>query len=137
MLENPKVNIKLKLAALWASTTFCYIYGDYFELYTPGKVDSLLIGKNILDNPVKLLVASIILVVPSVMVAASVLLPPKVNRTMNIIFGAVFTIMMLFIGINSLTEWYSFYVFLAFVESILTFLIVWYAIKWPKPKDNG
>ncbi|MAO17056.1 MULTISPECIES: DUF6326 family protein [Flavobacteriaceae] len=137
MLENPKVNIKLKLAALWASTTFCYIYGDYFELYTPGKVDSLLIGKNILDNPVKLLVASIILVVPSVMVAASVLLPPKVNRTMNIIFGAVFTIMMLFIGINSLTEWYSFYVFLAFVESILTFLIVRYAIKWPKPKDNG
>ena len=137
MLENPKVNIKLKLAALWASTTFCYIYGDYFELYTPGKLDSLLIGKNILDNPVKLLVASIILVVPSVMVAASVLLPPKVNRTMNIIFGAVFTIMMLFIGINSLTEWYSFYVFLAFVESILTFLIVLYAIKWPKPKDNG
>ena len=137
MLENPKVNIKLKLAALWASTTFCYIYGDYFELYTPGKVDSLLIGKNILDNPVKLLVASIILVVPSVMVAASVLLPPTVNRTMNIIFGAVFTIMMLFIGINSLTEWYSFYVFLAFVESILTFLIVRYAIKWPKPKDNG
>ena len=137
MLENPNVNIKLKLAALWASTTFCYIYGDYFELYTPGKVDSLLIGKNILDNPVKLLVASIILVVPSVMVAASVLLPPKVNRTMNIIFGAVFTIMMLFIGINSLTEWYSFYVFLAFVESILTFLIVRYAIKWPKPKDNG
>ena len=137
MLENPKVNIKLKLAALWASTTFCYIYGDYFELYTPGKVDRLLIGKNILDNPVKLLVASIILVVPSVMVAASVLLPPKVNRTMNIIFGAVFTIMMLFIGINSLTEWYSFYVFLAFVESILTFLIVRYAIKWPKPKDNG
>ena len=137
MLENPKVNIKLKLAALWASTTFCYIYGDYFELYTPGKVDSLLIGKNILDNPVKLLVASIILVVPSVMVAASVLLPPKVNRTMNIIFGAVFTIMMLFIGINSLTEWYSFYVFLAFVESILTFLIVRYAIKLPKPKDNG
>ena len=137
MLENPKVNIKLKLAALWASTTFCYIYGEYFELYTPGKVDSLLIGKNILDNPVKLLVASIILVVPSVMVAASVLLPPKVNRTMNIIFGAVFTIMMLFIGINSLTEWYSFYVFLAFVESILTFLIVRYAIKWPKPKDNG
>jgi len=56
---------------------------------------------------------------------------------MNIIFGAVFTIMMLFIGINSLTEWYSFYVFLAFVESILTFLIVRYAIKWPKPKDNG
>lgn len=132
MLENPKINIKIKLASLWASVTFCYLYGDYFELYTPGKVDSLITGQNILDSPIKLLVASIILAISSVMVAASVLLKPKINRILNIFFGSFFTLMMLFIGFNSMTEWYSFYVFLAFVESILTFLIVWYAIKWPK-----
>lgn len=132
MLENPKVNIKIKLAALWASVTFCYLYGDYFELYTPGKIDSLLTGKNILDSPTKILIASIILAISSVMVAASVLLKPKLNRILNIIFGLFFTLMMVFIGINSMTEWYSFYVFLAFLESILTFLIVWYAFKWPK-----
>jgi hypothetical protein len=132
MLENPKINIKIKLASLWASVTFCYLYGDYFELYTPGKVDSLITGQNILDSPTKLLVASIILAISSVMVAASVLLKPKINRILNIFFGSFFTLMMLFIGFNSMTEWYSFYVFLAFVESILTFLIVWYAIKWPK-----
>ena len=132
MLENPKINIKIKLASLWASVTFCYLYGDYFELYTPGKVDSLITGQNILDSPTKLLVASIILAISSVMVAASVLLKPKINRILNIFFGSFFTLMMLFIGLNSMTEWYSFYVFLAFVESILTFLIVWYAIKWPK-----
>ncbi|QLG44701.1 DUF6326 family protein [Costertonia aggregata] len=137
MLENPKVNIKIKLAALWASVTFCYLYGDYFELYTPEKVDSLITGQNILDSPTKLLVASIILAISSVMVAASVLLKPKINRILNIVFGSFFTLMMLFIGFNSMTEWYSFYVFLAFVESILTFLIVWYAIKWPKQHDNG
>ena len=53
MLENPKVNIKIKLASLWASATFCYLYGDYFELYTPGKINSLLTGENILDSPTK------------------------------------------------------------------------------------
>jgi len=33
--EDIKVNIKIKLSALWASVTLCYLYGDYFELYVP------------------------------------------------------------------------------------------------------
>jgi hypothetical protein len=131
MLENQKVNIKIVLASLWASVTFCYLYGDYFELYTPGKIDSLITGKNVLDSPTSLLIASIILAIPSLMVALSILLPPKINRILNIVFGILFTIMMLLIGINSMIKWYSFYVFLAFLESIITFLIVWYAWKWP------
>tara|TARA_R110001583_G_scaffold125450_1_gene277025 strand:- start:1366 stop:1770 length:405 start_codon:yes stop_codon:yes gene_type:complete len=132
MLENPKINIKIKLAALWASATFCYLYGDYFELYTPEKVDSLISGENILDSPTKLLIATIILAIPSVMVGASIILKPKINRILNILFGALFTMMMVFIGINSNTEWYAFYVFLAFLESVITALIVWYAWKWPR-----
>jgi hypothetical protein len=132
MLENPKVNIKIKLAALWASATFCYLYGDYFELYTPDKINSLISGVNGLDSPNKLLMASIVLAIPSLMVGASILLKPKLNRILNILFGTLFTVMMLFIGFNSMTEWYSFYVFLSFLESIITGLIVWYAWKWPK-----
>jgi len=132
MLENPKVNIKIKLAALWASVTFCYLYGDYFELYTPDKVNSLITGDNNLNSPNILLLASIILAIPSVMVAASIFLKPKINRILNILFGTLFTLMMVFIGIISTNEWYLFYVFLAFLESIITALIVWYAWKWPK-----
>tara|TARA_R110000868_G_scaffold49156_6_gene158670 strand:- start:5457 stop:5867 length:411 start_codon:yes stop_codon:yes gene_type:complete len=134
MLENSKVNIKIKLAALWASATFCYLYGDYFELYTPDKVNSLISGDNIMASPTTLLIASIILAIPSVMVAASILLKPKINRILNIVFGTLFTLMMVFIGIISTNEWYLFYVFLAFLESIITALIVWYAWKWPKEK---
>ena len=132
MLENPKLNIKVKLAALWTSVLFCYIYGDYFELFVPGQVDSLLTGENILDSPVKLLAASIVIAIPSVMVAASIILRPKINRILNIVFGAWFTLLMVFIGINSISEWYGFYVFLAILESILTSLIIWYAWRWPK-----
>ena len=104
MLENPTVNIKIKLAALWASATFCYLYGDYFELYTPDKVNSLISGDNNLDSPSTLLVASIVLAIPSVMVAASLFLKPKINRILNILFGTLFTIMMVLIGIVSPNE---------------------------------
>lgn len=137
MLENPKINIKIKLALLWASVTLCYLYGDYFELYTPGKVESLISGQNILNSPTKLLIASIILGVSSFMIVVSILFKPKINRILNIVLGGLFTLMTLFIGTNSFTEWYGFYVFLAFIESLITFLIVWYAIKWPKQKSNG
>ncbi len=136
MLQNPKVNIKIKLASLWASVTFCYLYGDYFELYTPDKVNSLITGDNNLNSPAILLIASIILAIPSVMVAASIFLKPKINRILNILFGTLFTLMMVFIGIVSTNEWYLFYVFLAFLESIITALIVWYAWKWPKEKSD-
>lgn len=132
MLVNPPVNIKIKLSALWTSVIFCYLYGDYFELYVPEKVDSLISGANVLDSPTKLLIASIILGIPSIMVALSVLLKPKLNRFLNIFFGVLFTLMMLLIGINSLTPWYSFYVFLAFLESVITASIVWSAWNWPK-----
>ena len=136
MLENPKVNIKIKLAILWASALFCYLYGDYFQLYTPDKVNNFISGENNLNSPTKLLVASIVMAISSIMVGASVILKPKINRFLNITFGTLFTVMMLFIGVNSMTEWHSFYVFLAFLESIITFLIVYYAWKWPKEKSD-
>ena len=132
MLENQKVNIKIKLSALWASVVFCYLYDDYFELYVPDKIDSLITGVNVLDSPAKLLIASIVVCIPSLMVALSILLNPKVNKFLNVFIGILFTLMMLLIGITSITPWYSFYVFLAFLESIITITIVWYAWNWPK-----
>lgn len=133
-LQDYAINIKIKLAALWTATTLCYFYGDYFELYTPEKVNSLISGDNVLDTPIKLLIASLILAIPALMIVLSLVLKPAINRWLNIIFGLLFTLMMLLIAVGSLTAWYSFYVFLALVEATLTAVIVWSAIKWPK--DN-
>jgi hypothetical protein len=36
--EDIKVHVRFKLFALWSSVMFFYIYGDYFELYQPGKI---------------------------------------------------------------------------------------------------
>jgi len=44
-LEDIKVSLKLKLATLWASFMFFYIYVDYFHLYMPGSLEDMLAGK--------------------------------------------------------------------------------------------
>lgn len=134
-MKDYAVNIKIKLAALWTSVTFLYIYGDYFELYAPGKVDSLISGENNLSSPTLLLIASIILAIPSLMIFLSLSLKPNLNKWLNIVFGLMFTLMMLLIAVTSITPWYSFYVFYAILESILTATIVWYAFKWPKENN--
>lgn len=134
-LGDLKVNIKIKLSALWASVTFFYIYGDYFELYVPNKVQGIINGNSMLDNPVKLFAASVLLAVPALMVCLSVILKTKINRGLNLIVGIFFTAIMLLIAVTSISEWRAFYVFYAIVESILTSIIVWYAWKWTKIKN--
>ena len=136
MLENPKINIKIKLSALWASVMFCYIYGDYFELYVPDKVEGLINGANALDSPMKLFFASVLLAIPAIMISLSILLKPALNKWLNIIFGVLYTLLMILIGLTSISDWYTFYVFLAILESFITLLIVWYAWKWPKKVED-
>lgn len=131
MLEEYQINVRIKLSLLWTSVMFCYVYGDYFELYVPGKVEDLLNGNNILDDPSKLLMASIVLAIPAFMIALSSILPASISRWLNIVLGSLYTAMMLFIGFSSITPWYGFYVLLAFLESVLTASIVWYAWRWP------
>lgn len=131
-LEDYKINIKIKLSALWTSVTLCYLYGDYFELYTPFKAQGLVSGDNLLNTPLKLFLATLMLAIPAVMVFLSLLLKPRINRILNILFGLFFTAIMLLIAFTSIEPWRAFYVFLAIIESTITSLIIWYAIRWPK-----
>ncbi|NOT94282.1 DUF6326 family protein [Ferruginibacter sp.] len=131
-LEDVKINIKIKLSALWASVTLCYLYGDYFELYVPGKVEGLLNGKNLLNNPTNLFAATLVLAIPALMVCLSVILKPAISKWLNIIVAIFFTAILVLIAFTSISPWRTFYVFLAIVESVITSLIVWYAFKWPK-----
>jgi hypothetical protein len=131
-LEDLKINVKIKLSALWTSVTLCYLYGDYFELYIPKKAEELVSGENILDSPAKLFFASALLAIPALMVFLSITLKPLINRWLNIICGLFFTIIMILIAVTSIAPWRAFYVFLAIVESGITSLIIWYAWTWPK-----
>ncbi len=131
-LKDFEVNIKLKLAFLWVAVMFCYVYGDYFELYVPEKVSGLLSGNNLLNSPMKLFLASILMTIPALMTYLSLTLKPKVSKLLNIIFGTFFTVVMVFIAGISISLWRTFYIYLSVVEIILTIIIVWSALRWPK-----
>ncbi|HRI01342.1 MAG TPA: DUF6326 family protein [Saprospiraceae bacterium] len=135
-LEDFKINIRIKLSALWTSVMFCYIYGDYFELYVPEKVQGLLNGQNMLDTPIKLFTATFILAVPALMIFLSLMLSAKLTKWLNIVIGIFFTMFTFLVGISSISEWRMFYVFLSILESIITLIIVWQAWTWKKSKPE-
>ena len=131
-LSDLPVPTKLKLSALWASTMFCYIYCDYFELYTPRKLEGILQGTMGPLGAVtqeSLMGTSILMAIPSLMVFLSVALPARYNKILNIVFGAIFTLLMALLTYAA--GWY-FYRFFALIETVLTALVVWYAWKWPR-----
>jgi hypothetical protein len=135
-LEDFKVNVRIKLSALWTAVMFCYIYGDYFELYVPKKVEELLTGQNILDSPMKLFTVTVILAIPALMIFLSLMLKPTLSKWLNIGVGVFFTLFTLLVGISSISKWRIFYVFLSLLESVITVIIVWQAWTWSKFKSE-
>jgi len=131
VLDDIRIHVKMKLSALWVSVMLCYIYGDYFGLYEPGKLQGMLEGKMGPLGPTTqgvLLGTAILMAIPAVMVFLSLVLRAKLNRWVNIILGVIFTVIML---ITMPGAW-AFYIFLGVVEVVLTALIVWYAWNWPR-----
>ena len=133
-LEDMKVNVKMRLAVLWASFMFLYIYVDYFALYMPGKIRDILAGKVFVFDisQVFLLIALASVTIPALMIFLSVALSAKVNRRTNIIVAAVYIPYTLF---NLAGEAWVHMVFGAVVETILLLLIIRYAWKWPKQES--
>lgn len=131
-LQDLKIDVKIKLAALWAATMFCYMYGDYFELYVPGKLTSMLEGKILPLGAVTqgiLVGTSGMMAVQSVMVFLSLVMKPVINRWVNFIFGLVFALIVMFVIIQG--GW-IFYKVLGVVEIALLSAVVWQAWNWPR-----
>lgn len=110
---------------------FCYIYADILGLYDPWLLGEIMQGNMGPLGPItqglKLGVA-VLMSIPALMVFLSLALKPQVNRWLNIIFGLLFTLVILvtlFMG-----PWF-YYIYFAVLEMTLTSLIVWQAWKWP------
>ena len=129
-----RVHVRFKLFSLWCSVMFFYIYGDYFDLYHPGKLQEMMVGR-LVFGPVTqgvLLGMSAIMIVPCLMPFLSLALPTSVCRWMNVIFGVVYTLIMI-LAIRG--EWW-FYIMFGLLEIVLTALIVWYAWTWPRQSTS-
>lgn len=130
-LKEMKVSTQLKLASLWTSLMFLYIYVDYFHLYMPGKLADIQNGRvYVFDiTPGFLSIALVSLTISALMIFLSVVLPPKINRWLNMIVAAIYIPYSIF---NLAGEAWIHMIFGAVVEVILLGLVIWYAWKWPR-----
>lgn len=130
-LEDIKINVKLKLAMLWTSLMFLYLYVDYFHLYMPGMINTIQAGRVFEFDITQgfLLGALTSMTIPVLMIFLSVALPAKVNRWVNIVIATVFIPFTLF---NLAGETWMHMILGAVVEVALLCLIIRYAWKWPR-----
>jgi len=127
--EDLRINVRIKLSALWVAIMLLYIYADILSLFKPGQIEQMIAGK-MGPFPVtqsSLLAGSTLMIVPAVMVFLSLTLKTIVNRWANITTGVLYT----FVNISNLVgETWAYYIFFGIVEIAFTLLIVWYAWKW-------
>jgi hypothetical protein len=130
-LHDAPVPVRLKLAALWTSMMFLYVYVDIFTLFKPGTVSDILEGRvwEFDITPTWAFSAMVLLAIPSLMVALSVLLPARAARWSNVVVGA------LYIPVsagNVIGETWAYFYLGAALEVALLVLIIRYAWTWPR-----
>jgi len=129
-LEELKIPTQVKLAFMWATVMFMYIYVDIIGFYQPGLIGDILVGKVWVFeiNESWMLLSLMLMTVPTLMVFLSMVLPGRANRYANIGLGSLH--IMLAVG-TALGEVHAYYVFGSALEIVLLSLIVWVAWKWP------
>ena len=130
VLSDPPLPLRLRLSALWASLTFCYLYGDYFGLYKPGKLQHMLEGAGPIGpaTQASLLFVALLLVVPGLMVFLSLALPARVARWASIGLALFYAV---FVALTMPGAWW-FYLAYSSIEIALSTTIVWLAWRWPR-----
>lgn len=131
VLEELRIPTQVKLAGLWASVMFMYVYVDIIGFYQPGLIEDILVGKVwVFDITQTWMLSSLMLMtIPTLMVFLSLALPAKANRYTSIGLG-VFHIF-LALG-TAMGEIMAYYLFGSIVEIVLLSLIVSIAWKWPR-----
>ena len=131
--EDHPTSPRVKLSALWASTLFVFLYVDLVSMYRAdvradieaGKVFAFTIGQGVLLGMIGYIL------IPSLMVFLSLVLPVRIARTGNIVLAALYAITI--IG-GAIGEW-NYYILGSVVEVALLAAVGYYAWAWPKSAD--
>jgi hypothetical protein len=125
-----KVNVRIKISALWTSMLFVFVYVDLFSLYRPDYQADLRagsIGGFTVDQSF-LLGTTAYVVIPSLMVFLTLILRPGVNRIANLALSVAYAVTIVGAAIG---DW-NYYILGSAIEVMVLAAIVYYAWTWPK-----
>jgi hypothetical protein len=134
--QDSWINPRIKIAALWASMLFIFVYVDLFSMYRAdiradieaGKMFAFNIGQGFL------LGVTVYIVIPSLMVFLSLVLPVRVSRTASIVLAVLYAVT---IAGGAIGESNYYYILGSLAEAALLAGVVYYAWTWPKAADAG
>jgi len=129
-LVEQKVNIKLIIMSAWIALMCLYIYCDIFSLYRPGTIGSITSGKmGFFDvSQMSLFSASLLMVIPSIMILVSTLATPRASRIINMVTSVIYFLVN--IG-NLIGETWGYYFLFGLLEIGVVILIFVISLKWP------
>lgn len=124
------VNVRTKISALWTALLFVFAYVDIFSLYRPdfradveaGQVGGFAVGQSFL------LGVTIYVAIPSLMVFATLVLRPRLNRIVNIALASLYALSI--VG-GAIGEW-NYYLLGSAIEVALLATIAYYSKTWPE-----
>jgi len=133
-LVEQKVNIKLIIMSAWIALMCLYIYCDIFSLFRPGTIASIENGKmGFLDvSQMSLFSASLLMVIPSIMILVSTLAAARASRIINLVTSVIYFLVN--IG-NLIGETWGYYFLFGLLEIGVVILIFVISLKWPKESN--
>jgi len=128
--EALTVNTRIRISALWTAMLFVFAYVDLFSLYRPDVRASIEAGEisGFAIDQVFLLATTIYIVIPSLMLVATLVLRPRIIRIANIALSGAYS---LTIVAGAIGEW-NYYVLGSAVELALLGAVAYSAWTWPR-----
>jgi MFS family permease len=122
------------MAALWATTMMIFAYVDLFSLFRPDFRAALDQGKVFVFDVGQpfLLGVTIYVIIPSLMIYLSLVMPRRLNRVVSISLAGLYAITI--VG-GAVGEW-SYYVLGSVVEVVLLALVIHHSWTWRAPKTD-
>ena len=129
------VDVRVKLAGAWATLLALYIYADFLSLYRPGMLEE--VGRGDMGpmdvSQATLVIASLIVIIPALMIVLSLLLPAAINRTVNLVLAVVYTLVNIS---NLIGEGWAYYLLFGAAEIAITALIFHEARRWRSSEES-
>lgn len=127
------INPRIKIAALWTAMLFVFVCVDLFSLYrsdvradiAAGKIAAFTIGQGYL------LGVMVYVLVPSLLVFLSLVLPVRLTRVVNIVAAVVYAVT---VAGSAIGEW-NYFILGSVAEVAALAGVAYYAWTWPKATD--
>ena len=128
------IDVRIRMAGLWATTMMIFAYVDIFSLFRPDFRAALDQGKVFVFDVGQpfILGVTIYVIIPSLMIYLSLVMPRRLNRVVSISLAGLYAITI--VG-GAVGEW-SYYVLGSVVEVVLLALVIHHSWTWRAPKTD-